>query len=63
MQGQCSRRNQGDPKQGYHAKAKKGDANQDLMLKQNNQPKRAQKCAPGKTPHFCIGPTDEVVTI
>jgi hypothetical protein len=40
-------------------KAKKGDANQDSMLKQKKQPKRAQKCALGKIPHFCLGPIDE----
>ncbi len=29
------------------------------MLKQKKQPKRAQKCALGKIPHFCLGPIDE----
>jgi hypothetical protein len=29
------------------------------MLKQRNQPKRAQKCAPRNTPHFYLGPTNE----
>jgi hypothetical protein len=29
------------------------------MLKQKSQPKRAQKCAPRKRPHFCFGPIDE----
>jgi hypothetical protein len=38
-------------------KDKKCDANQDSMLKQKSQPKRAQKCALGNTPHFCLGPT------
>jgi hypothetical protein len=40
-------------------KAKKGDANQNSMLKQRNRPKKAQKCAPRNTSHFYLGPTNE----